>query len=322
MPLITKDINLAQQTLKQGKPVAIPTETVYGLAAMINNEQAINAVFTMKNRPLDHPLIIHVAKDWDLNHLVTKVPNYGQILMEHFWPGPLTLIFQLKEGAVNPLINGGQSTVAIRCPKHKMTQELLKHIDTPIVAPSANPFGKISPTTAEHVAKSFKNENLLILDGGRCPIGIESTIVDVSNPDSYQILRHGLIDSKEIARVIKADASNAESSIRTPGRLKQHYQPHKPLFYFLDYLSLERYCQETKQEVYVIAGKKPATVIERLFHQLSESPQQAAFDLYYQLREADESSAPVIAIELPKNSSEWEGIRERVLKAGSKGETS
>jgi L-threonylcarbamoyladenylate synthase len=316
MPIITTDLELAVLDLQEGKPVAIPTETVYGLAAMITKTKAIKEVFAMKNRPLSHPLIIHVAQDWDLNELAEDIPEYAQQLIKQFWPGPLTLVLQAKKDYINPLITGGQSTVAIRCPAHPMAQRLLQRLDAPLVAPSANPFGKISPTTALHVKQAFNDQQLTILDGGRCSIGIESTIVNAINHNSYKILRHGLIDETAIAAVISTDYSNNECTIRVPGKPESHYQPQKKLYYFDQYETLSRFCQKREEDVYVIASKQPGIVKANLFHPLAETPEQVAFDLYYQLRKADISIAVCIAIELPPASSKWQGVRERILKAG------
>lgn len=316
MPLITTNINLAIRDLQAGRPVAIPTETVYGLAAPINNEQAIKAVFAMKNRPLNHPLIVHVALDWDLSRLTTDIPPYAIQLIKKFWPGPLTLVLNCNPTQVSPLITGGQSTVAIRCPAHHLAQELLQKLHVPIVAPSANPFGKISPTTALHVNESFPKQELTILDGGRCTVGIESTIVDASNTETYQILRHGLIDESAITAVINTSASNQHNDLRVPGKLDSHYQPYKTLYYFTDYESLAHFCQHHASLVYVIASKQPETINNQHYHFLADNPQQAAFDLYFQLRQADASTAQCIAIELPPATSLWQGIRERILKAG------
>lgn len=317
MPLITTNLNQAILDLQNGKPVAIPTETVYGLAAMINNEAAIKAVFAMKNRPLNHPLIVHVAENWNLDELIDEMPDYAKKLIAHFWPGPLTLVLIAKKDRINPLITGGQPTVAIRCPAHPLAQQLLKELNVPVVAPSANPFGKISPTTALHVMQSFNTQELTILDGGRCSIGIESTIVDATNPEAYKILRHGMIDEEDIAAVIATHYLNEESSIRVPGKLESHYQPQKNLYYFDQYKNLDHFCQKRTGDVYVIASKKPDNVQDHHFHLLSEDPEKAAFDLYFQLRKADESDANCIAIELPPVLSQWQGVRERILKAGS-----
>ncbi|VEB34001.1 translation initiation protein [Legionella cherrii] len=317
MPLITPHIDDAIRDLLAGKPVAIPTETVYGLAAPINNEQAIRAVFAMKNRPLNHPLIVHVAQDWDLNQWVKDIPVYAQQLIKKFWPGPLTLVLRCKTEQITPLITGGQTTVAIRCPAHPIAQELLIKLGIPLVAPSANPFGKVSPTTAQHVSESFPNQELTILDGGRCTVGIESTIIDATHVANYQILRHGLIDEQTIAEVITIPSLDHENTLRVPGKLDSHYQPQKLLYYFTDYEALTHFCQKNPDKIYVIASKKPIGILGEHFHRLKEHPEQVAFDLYYQLRKADTSDAQVIAIELPPATGAWQGVRERILKAGA-----
>lgn len=317
MPLITSDITLTVQNLQAGKPVAIPTETVYGLAAPINNEAAIRAVYAMKERPLNHPLIIHVAADWDLSTLVSHIPNYAKKLIAHFWPGPLTLVFPCKENQINPLINGGQRSVAIRCPAHPLAQKLLDELQIPLVAPSANPFGKISPTTALHVQESFPEKELIILDGGRCSVGIESTIIDATHPETYQILRHGLITEETIAQIIMTPALPTQNSIRVPGKLDSHYQPQKTLYYFEALDKLNLFCKERANKVYVIAHKQPMYVLNEHYYPLAQQPADAAFDLYYQLRKADTSNAQCIAIELPPDQEHWQGIRERIIKAGS-----
>ncbi|MDR3502386.1 MAG: L-threonylcarbamoyladenylate synthase [Legionella sp.] len=316
MPLITTNVDLAVRDLRAGNPVAIPTETVYGLAAPIDNEQAIRAVFMIKNRPLNHPLIVHVAPDWDVSSLVEHIPNYARQLINAFWPGPLTLVLPCKPEQVNPIITGGQTTVAIRCPAHPLAQELLSKLQVPVVAPSANPFGKVSPTTALHVKESFPEHELTILDGGRCTVGIESTIVDASNPETYQILRHGLIDEQAIATVITTLSSNQQSTLRVPGKLDSHYQPHKTLYYFADYQDLAQFCQQSSNSIYAIASKQPTSIAPQHYHHLADNPEQAAFDLYYQLRQADASTAQCIVIELPPAIGMWQGVRERILKAG------
>lgn len=317
MPLITTDIERAINDLQQGKPVAIPTETVYGLAAPINNEKAIRAVFAMKDRPLNHPLIVHVAQNWNLNTWVEKVPDYVQQLIKNFWPGPLTLVLRCKTDQINPIITGGQDTVAIRCPAHPVAQELLNELGIPLVAPSANPFGKVSPTTAQHVRESFSKHELTILDGGRCTVGIESTIIDATHEKTYQILRHGLLDEKSLAEVIETPSlQQHENTLRVPGKLDSHYQPQKTLFYFMSSESLEVFCKKNPNAVYVIASKKPTNIAEDHFHLLENDPEKVAFDLYFQLRNADASTAQIIAIELPAAKGKWQGVRERILKAG------
>lgn len=317
MSRITNNIEQVLEELLSGKPVALPTETVYGLAANSQNEQAIRAVFAMKQRPLNHPLIMHIAKEWDLEQWVMDVPSYAKEWMKHVWPGPLTLVLKAKPNCVSPLITGGQTTVALRCPNHPLFLEVLKAIQSPLVAPSANAFGKISPTTAEHVRAGFLQEDLMVFDGGRCTVGIESTIVDATAQDSYQILRAGVITEDVLEKYAALASKHQETAIRVPGKLENHYQPEKKLYCFEEVAALEAFCKEHK-DVFVIANSCPDSVPETYYYQWPKSSNEAAFELYYQIRKADNSSASCIAVELPKESHAWAGIRERVLKAGSK----
>lgn len=316
MSQITTDIDLAIDALRQQKLVAIPTETVYGLAGNALNHSAVEKIFAMKQRPLNHPLILHVAKQWDLSQWVSFIPNYAQQLMKAFWPGPLSLVMSMQEGAINPLITGGQNTIAIRCPAHPMTTALLNAVNFPLVAPSANPFGKISPTTAQHVLSSFPDEELLILDGGRCQVGIESTIVSATHPKQYHILRHGMIDEQQLHESLSFLPIEDNTALRVPGKLACHYQPQKPLYCFTTLKQLAHYCQ-TRADIYILSFAKNSLFPHQLGYQLPQNPDAFAFELYYQLREADASSASSIALELPSAQSNWSGIRERLHKAAS-----
>ncbi|WP_185967325.1 L-threonylcarbamoyladenylate synthase [Legionella israelensis] len=316
MTIITTNLQYAIDDLQRGKPVAIPTETVYGLAALINNETGISSVFAMKKRPLNHPLIVHVGKNEDLSKWVAYLPDYAKTLMQVFWPGPLTLVFRAKEDRFHPLITAGQNTVAIRSPGHPLTQELLKLLEVPLVAPSANPFGKVSPTTAVHVQQSFPDQSLTILNGGRCQVGIESTIIDATSEEGYAILRHGIINEKELMKVSSKLIDQPDNTIRVPGKLASHYQPEKTLYYFSNKETLNAFCQQHSERVFVIAQSKPSTVSHAHFSSFPHLPQKAAYELYYQLRQADLSDTSCIAIELPPDSVEWKGVVERIRKAG------
>jgi L-threonylcarbamoyladenylate synthase len=316
MSIITKNIDLAIACLREEDIVAIPTETVYGLAGSALNDNAIKKIFAMKNRPVNHPLIMHIAKDWDLTNWALTVPDYVYTLIDAFWPGPLTIVLNSKPGAISPLITGGQNTVAIRCPAHPIAESLLTALDFPLVAPSANPFGKISPTTAAHVLHSFRDESLLILDGGRCPVGIESTIVNATNPEAYQILRHGMIDEQAIQVIVPQNQRASLSTIRVPGKLDTHYQPEKPLYCF-EKQDLTEFCR-SNTSIYVLSFHKNTDFNAFPGYQLPDSPDELAYELYHQLRRADQSSAPIIAMELPPDDERWKGIRERLLKAATK----
>jgi L-threonylcarbamoyladenylate synthase len=316
MTTITTHIDSALERLKQGDVVAIPTETVYGLAADATNETAIRKIFSIKNRPLNHPLIMHVCHDWDLRQWVSDIPQYAQQMIRAFWPGPLTLVLNSKENAVNPLVNGGQNSIAIRAPRHDLTQQLLRQFNRPLVAPSANPFGQISPTTPLHVANSFPNEDFLILDGGRCDVGIESTIIQATHDDGYSVLRPGMIDLKALEDLCGKQRPVNTQSPRVSGQLDTHYQPQKTLYYIEDWSRLKNETRRLSGEIYTISMSDHTPKNQRLHHALQNDERVVAYQLYDILRYADQSQADVIVIELPPNQIKWHAIREKIIKAG------
>ena len=316
MPTITTSIHLALEYLEKGDVVAIPTETVYGLAADATNKKAIKKIFSIKKRPLNHPLIMHVCHDWDLSQWVIDVPEYAQKMILAFWPGPLTLVLNSKKGAVNSLVNAGQNSIAIRAPNHHLTEQLLRQLNRPLVAPSANPFGQISPTTALHVAQSFSNENFFILDGGRCEVGIESSIIQATHPDKYTVLRPGMIDLKTMKDRLAKDGLLNVSSPRVSGQLDSHYKPQKMLYYIDDWQQFDNYSHLLMGEIYTISISKHTPEAGKLHHQLPNDEQTVAYQLYNELRHADQSQADVILIELPPNQKKWRAIREKIIKAG------
>jgi len=316
MPTITTSIPLALEDLEKGNVVAIPTETVYGLAADATNETAIKKIFSIKKRPLNHPLIMHVCHDWDLSQWVTNVPEYAQQMILAFWPGPLTLVLNSKKGAINSLVNAGQNSIAIRAPKHHVTEQLLRRLNRPLVAPSANPFGQISPTTALHVAQSFPNENFLILDGGRCEVGLESSIIQATHPNNYTVLRPGMIDLKTMKNRLAKESPLNVSSPRVSGQLDSHYKPQKLLYYIDDWQQIDNYSHLLIGEIYMISISDYTAEEGTLHHQLPNDEKVVAYQLYNELRYADRSQADVILIELPPNHIKWRAIREKIIKAG------
>lgn len=313
MSEITQDIDLIVEELRKGRAAAIPTETVYGLAALASQEAAVSQVYTLKQRPLHHPLIVHVHPDFDLSVLVDSISDEAKQLMSAFWPGPLTLVFKRREGSVLDCITGGQATVAVRCPAHPLTQTILKKLGEPLVAPSANPFGKVSPTTALHVKESFPHIPLLIFDGGRCELGIESTIVSVTEPGACQVLRPGALNETDIYE--KVGYHPVHSAIRVSGQLKQHYQPHKPVFAFDHITSLLKAYEKSDTPPFVLAFHECEQFNPALFFLFSQEVKQVAFELFYQLRLADVSAAPAIFIQLPPNEPQWAAVRDRIKKA-------
>ncbi|QLG44887.1 L-threonylcarbamoyladenylate synthase [Costertonia aggregata] len=227
--VITTDIAYCQKLLRDNKIVAIPTETVYGLAGNSNEEKAIRQIFEIKGRPLFNPLIVHIHQLSQMDTLVSEVPKPAKALMKAFWPGPLTLILPKKEG-VSDLITAGKPTVGLRMPKHPMTRELLKGLDFPVAAPSANPFTKVSSTSADHVASYFGNKIPAILDGGPCEVGLESTIIGFEN-DTPIVYRKGGISLEAIKACVGEVRllTKEENSPTAPGMLLKHYSPNTKL---------------------------------------------------------------------------------------------
>lgn len=286
MSFITQDESLILKRLNEGLAVAIPTETVYGLAADYANEEAVKKIFKIKNRPQQHPLIMHILPDWDLSQWVEYIPEQASELIKKYWPGPLTLVFRMKADSVLPVITGGQDTVAIRAPNHPMMLGLLKSFGRPLVAPSANPFEKLSPTTAWHVQQHFMHEDLAILDGGRCQVGIESTIVDMAHQIG-QVLRPGQLNLPQIEAQF--------SSIRVPGAHSKHYQPHQPCFYFDNIEELDF----SLDDDYVICFQHYAGL--KIDYCFPHDFEKICYEFYYQLKKADESGCNRILIERPQS---------------------
>lgn len=230
MSIISNEISKAIELLNQEQLVAIPTETVYGLAGNIYSEKAVKAIFEMKKRPLFNPLIAHFQSLEQLETLATEIPDKAYHLASKFWPGSLTLVLK-KHKKIPDLITAGKDTVAVRIPNHPLTLELLKNLDFPLAAPSANPFGSISPTNAQHVYSYFKNNLPLILDGGDCINGIESTIVGFEN-DKPIIYRLGSLAVEEIENEIGSVQilNNNENNPTAPGMLSKHYAPKTDTF--------------------------------------------------------------------------------------------
>lgn len=237
--IVDKTISYAQlqeaaDLLNQNEVVAFPTETVYGLGGNAKDDQAIAKIFAAKGRPSDNPLIIHIAKEEQLMELVEEIPQAAEKLIRAFWPGPLTIIFRLKENALSKLATAGLSTVGIRMPDHPIALKLIEQAGLPIAAPSANRSGKPSPTKAVHVKEDLENMIAGIVDGGATGVGLESTVIDCTDAIPA-ILRPGGISKEEIEQVIgKVEIdpalTNKESTPKSPGMKYSHYAPNAPLF--------------------------------------------------------------------------------------------
>jgi len=317
MSEITTNIDVVLNKLRDGDIAAIPTETVYGLAADASSDSAIKKVFATKKRPRNHPLIMHIAPQWDITEWVSHIPDYAYAFMQAYWPGPLTLLLPIKSGAINPLITGGQTSIAIRAPDHAITTHLLLKFGKPLVAPSANPYGKISPTTAQHVKNSFPKDDFFILDGGRCRVGVESTIINALNPLSFEISRPGIINEEQLLAVASLNPTQSTTHIRVPGGTANHYQPEKKLYYVENIAKATPWLDNAETKPYVLTFSKNHQGPSISHYEFPENSDAAAYELYYRLRIADQSEAGFIVIELPPNDPAWLTIRERILKAGS-----
>ena len=226
--MITKDIQKAIEALENNELIALPTETVYGLAGNAYNESAIKKIFELKKRPLYNPLIVHLHSVAQLKEVAREIPEKAKILAEKFWPGSLTLVLK-KQAHIPDLVTAGKDTVAVRIPQHLMALALLEQLDFPLVAPSANPFGSISPTSPQHVWNYFQDKLPVILDGGNCANGVESTIIGFQG-DEAVLYRHGSVSVEEIEQVIgKVETlTHNDTTPDAPGMLSKHYAPKTP----------------------------------------------------------------------------------------------
>lgn len=226
------DIDIAADYIREGRLVAFPTETVYGLGANALNPLAVAKIFELKERPSFDPLIVHIASVDDLDKLTVSKDSRVLQLAEKFWPGPLTIVLP-KSDIVPDIVTSGLDTVGIRMPNNPIALELIRKAGCPIAAPSANKFGRVSPTTAQHVKKQLPNVDY-ILDGGKTQVGIESTIITL-NEKGFEILRHGVITREDLESVVPFHSGRDTSdSIVAPGMLKSHYSPNKPLYFLGD----------------------------------------------------------------------------------------
>lgn len=308
-------IDEAVRFLKQGEVVAVPTETVYGLAADAKNEGAIQKIFEVKDRPRHHPLILHIASYEQLDDWAEDLSMDARRLAAHFWPGPLTMVLA-KKPHVSDMITGGLSTIAIRVPQHPLTREVIHRLGHGIVAPSANAHKKTSPTQVAHVLKTLDGKIPAILDGGMSSIGIESTIIDMSQ-DMPVMLRYGVVTQDMIEHVLQREIScPSHHHERISGNMEQHYQPERPLFL----LSTEEIQALSSQGAtsaimhYSHLSKKDGFI----YYPMSAHKEEYAKHLYSALHEIDGLGVDKIWVEEPPKGREWRDIRDRLLRASAK----
>jgi L-threonylcarbamoyladenylate synthase len=311
----------AVEVLKRGGLVAVPTETVYGLAADASNQAAVRAIFAAKGRPADHPVIIHVADASAIDVWAREVPDSARALATAFWPGPLTLVLKRSPRALD-VVTGGQDTVGLRCPAHPWARALLQAFGGALAAPSANRFGHLSPTTAEHVRAGLGEKPTgaldLILDGGACPVGIESTIVDLSGAQPT-LLRPGSITRLALEQVLGTPvAEPGGAAPRAPGRLERHYAPRTPL----EVVPVDRLGSRLAALFHLrVAVLAPAAVLRTLRAQpaveiaASEEPVAYARELYANLHQLDQAVADRIVVSAPASGPEWAAIHDRLRRA-------
>jgi L-threonylcarbamoyladenylate synthase len=313
--LKTVDLKQAKELLLKGEVVAIPTETVYGLAGWIYAEEGLKKIFSTKERPFFDPLIVHIDTIAKAQTLTSNWTVVHQALAEVCWPGPLTLIAK-KNDLISPLITSGLDSVGLRCPKHEKTLELLSQIDGGLAAPSANKFGKTSPTSAQHVFEEFGSA-VAIVDGGPCEVGIESTVAGVEEDEKgfhVFIYRPGFYTAQQLENILRdkkiaATVSYAQSPV-APGQLKHHYMPNIPLI-----ILPENY--DWKVVGPLLEKKLGHSIVRPAFWELSHDPRIASRELYQNLREFSQHGHDLILISRHERQigEDWKGIWNRLEKA-------
>lgn len=326
----------AAERLAQGRLVAFPTETVYGLGGDAENPAAIAAIYQAKGRPSNHPVIVHVAPEADLTYWARSVPPAARALIQAFWPGPLTLILPRAPG-IPSAVSGGQDSIGLRCPSHPVAQALLRRFaelkggNAGVAAPSANKFGQVSPTQAEHVRSEFPEldeEALLVLEGGPSQVGIESTIVDLSRLDEGVgpvLLRPGHITADDLTAVLGVVPSRPDQAApRVSGSLKAHYAPRTPLMLAAREQLPAVLSQALGQGKRVAVAVFPPTPVEaapadaRLsWHLCASDRLEYAHRLYALLRDLDAQGCDQIIMEQPPSTPAWQAVNDRLGRAAA-----
>lgn len=308
-----KDIEHAKEILARGELVAIPTETVYGLAADASNPEAVKKIFAAKGRPANHPLIVHIGRVEQLTDWATDIPEQAYTIAEHYWPGPVTLLLKKAEQAT-PVVTGGLDTIGIRMPAHDVFSTLLQSSGMAVAAPSANPYKKLSPTSAEHVLNSLGGKIAAVLDGGDCTHGLESTIIDLTEKP-YRILRTGPVTAAQLSDTLGEEVLSPKAhSVAVPGNVTSHYQPNTkvrlveaeslvfPQDKTIAYLHLTPLATDSK-----VKAKQMPTDVAAYSH-----------DLYRALDEADKWGCDEIWVERPPVTEPWYAVHDRLNRAQSK----
>jgi L-threonylcarbamoyladenylate synthase len=305
-------IRRAAEILRAGGLVAFPTETVYGLGADASNPTAVARLYATKGRPADHPVIVHFASGEEAFVWAREIPWAAKQLARRFWPGPLTLILK-RSALAKDFITGGQDTVGLRVPSHPVAQELLEMFQGAVAAPSANRFGRVSPTTAAHVREDLGDEVDAVLEGGPSEVGIESTIIDLSGGPAA-LLRPGSISRTDLEDILKSQVEEKSlSSPRHSGGLERHYSPRTPARLVSTH-DLDKEIEKLKQRVAVLAFSRPDERVD-YWLRMPREPQAYARRLYAALRELDTAGCGTILVEAPPQAPEWAAVRDRLQRA-------
>lgn len=312
----------AARVIRSGGLVGFATETVYGLGADASSDQAVAGIFAAKGRPSDHPLIVHVAEPAQVSDYAASVPPFASRLMQALWPGPLTVILPRKPG-VAAAAAGGQDSIGLRCPAHPVARALLKACATGVAAPSANRFGRVSPTTAKHVAEEF-GDSLLVLDGGPCEVGIESSIVDCTRSRPV-LLRPGVLTRAQLEAACGEPVLNNEEFMgadapRASGTLESHYAPNAKVR-LMDAGAIQTALDLLGPDAAHIAVYARAIVriksTQVLYRRMPDDAAATAQQLFSVLRGFDAQGVKLIWIEHPPADPAWEGVRDRLVRAAA-----
>ncbi len=311
-----ESIQEATRLLNDGKLVAIPTETVYGLSCDASNVEAIKKIFEVKRRPLNHPLILHLNNIDQLPQWAIDIPDITYRLAKQFWPGPLSVLLK-KHPSVPDVITGGSANICIRIPNHPVMQALFKEFKGSLVAPSANLYGQVSPTTAEHVMCDLNGKISAVLDGGPCKIGVESTIIDLTK-DNISLLRPGGLSIETIEDFLGHQIDLPEEIIdQISGNMINHYQP-KTRLYTTDDLEIKKISNDMtlKNSVFLLLNDYAELALNS--HQMPNDAQLYGQIFYATLRLVDGKGYDSIYVEIPPKSNEWMALIDRIMKASFK----
>ncbi len=322
--LFDRACELAASLLSKGELVALPTETVYGLAANAFNSEAVARIYAVKGRPSHNPIIVHVASLELARQCAAEWPPEAEALAHAFWPGPLTLVLP-RSGLIPDVITAGGATVGIRWPRHPFMQAVIARCGFPLAAPSANPANRVSPTSARHVERELGSRIPLIVDGGQCQVGIESTVLDLATRPAV-VLRPGMINLQALQAIVPVTAERPQPSgpsLKSPGLLPKHYSPRARLVLASwandrELLRIVRRLGFPDDQCHVIAFDRiPSQGAFGRVAVVPHDPEAYARALYAELHQCDEADAAVIVVEEPPELPAWQGIRDRLRRAST-----